>query len=163
VIRDAVIDPTGIYRYSLTRTWSGVKSACVFVMLNPSKADATIDDPTIRRCCSFAEAHGYGGIEVVNLYAYRATSPKELRAEGWPIGPENDDFLLDAFRRAMLRGSSIVCAWGAEAARTPRAGQVLHMIRGVGPQPYCLGTTAEGYPRHPLYVRGDAKFRPFAS
>ena len=86
----ADFDPTGVYRYSLWREWDARAPAVAFVMLNPSTADAGKDDPTIRRCASFARSWGYGSLEVVNLFAYRASEPKRLRQTPDPIGPAND-------------------------------------------------------------------------
>ncbi len=95
----ADFDGTGAYRYSLWREWDSRRPIVAFVMLNPSTADAAKDDPTIRRCASFARSWGYGSLEVVNLFAYRASEPKRLRQTPDPIGPANDDYLVDAADR----------------------------------------------------------------
>ena len=92
----AAIDPTGLYRYSLWREWDANAPRVAFVMLNPSRADANTDDPTLRRCLGFARSWGCGSIEVVNLFAYRASRPDILRVVLDPVGPENDRYLQEA-------------------------------------------------------------------
>lgn len=94
--KGAVIDKTGLYRYSLWREWDIDKSKIVFIMLNPSKADASIDDPTLRRCISFAKFWDYGSLIVVNLFAFRTASPLELKKVDNPIGKQNDRHLKKA-------------------------------------------------------------------
>ncbi|CDY79414.1 hypothetical protein BGLT_02195 [Caballeronia glathei] len=128
----------------------------MFLMLNPSTADATLDDPTIRRCRSFAAAWGMDGITVANLYALRSTDPAGLWLHADPIGPENDDHLYEL---AVTHGR-VVCAWGANA-RADRVAAVVHLLRHAGAQLTCLGTTKSGAPRHPLYVRGDQPLMEF--
>jgi hypothetical protein len=130
------------YRYRLWRRWDRSRSVVLFVMLNPSTADGRRDDPTIRRCIGFARAWGFGGVEVVNLFAYRATDPRELGRVGDPVGPHNDRYIRRAIRRSRL----VVLAWGARA----RARRLLSLRRA-----HCLGLTRAGQPRHPLYLRGD--------
>lgn len=119
-----------------------------FVMLNPSTADAVADDPTIRRCIGFAQAWGFGALEVVNLYAYRATRPAELFAADDPVGPRNNRFVRAAARSAAL----VVAAWGVYGRRHGRDAAVLATLRRIGPV-HCLGMTLGGQPRHPLFVR----------
>ena len=116
-------------------------------MLNPSTADAEIDDPTIRRCKSFAQREGCSTLEVVNLYAYRATDPKQLWQVFDPIGPENDRYISEAVARADV----VIAAWGAHAKRL-RAKSVARHI----PDAFALGFTIQGVPRHPLYLKSDA-------
>jgi hypothetical protein len=156
----AVISDCGKYRYALEREWMTGAGTCLFVMLNPSTANAEQDDPTIRRCIGFAQAWGYQKLAVGNLFAYRATDPKELkrlRLED-AAGPENDEWL----RRLCTRAALIVCAWGAHrfaAYRMPWVEPILaERTGGV----VCLGTTKEDHPRHPLYVKADTQVVPFA-
>ena len=121
-----------------------------FVMLNPSTADAEEDDPTIRRCIGFAGNMGYGGIEVVNLFAYRATNPKALADARDPVGPENDEAILEA-----MKGTGIVvCAWGALHfdGLADRVGEVLALLKRANLVTACLALTQDGEPRHPLYL-----------
>jgi hypothetical protein len=143
----------GPYRYLLSRRW-GLGAPALFVMLNPSTADATDDDPTIRRCIGFARRWGAPAVEVVNLYALRATRPRDLFAHAAPVGPDNDDAIAGAAARA----GAIVVAWGVHGARDPRrAARVLELLRG---HPIaCLGVNRGGEPRHPLYLPARARRR----
>lgn len=151
----ATFDETGAYRYRLRRAWSSGPRA-VFVMLNPNAADATVDDPTIRRCVGFARRWGYGAVDVVNLFAYRCVDPRELARVADPVGPENDRHIARAVRGADL----VVCAWGATAVARRRAPGVAALLAGRPVR--CLGRTAAGAPRHPLYLRGDTALRRFS-
>lgn len=161
----ASISACGTWRYHLRRPANLIedKGRLCYVMLNPSTADATKDDPTIRRCVNLAARDGYGEIVVVNLFAFRATDPAEMRRAfaadpARAIGPENDDYI-----RAAVAASARVCvAWGA-VPRTlfGRAWRVVTMIDETATStPLCLGVTANGWPRHPLMV---ARRRPFTS
>lgn len=142
---DALID--GPYRYRLSRKWAEGDRIC-FVMLNPSTADASEDDPTIRRCIGFAKALGAGSLEVVNLFALRATDPAELRKHPMPVGPQNMTHLMNAAFEAQM----VICAWGAHAFARSRAIAVLDTLRGSGLKPMCLRQTKSGAPSHPLYL-----------
>lgn len=154
VIRTAVIDPTGLYRYRLDRVWAPlIPRRCCFVMLNPSTADASVDDPTIRRCVAFAKRWGYGSLTVVNLFGYRATCPAQLDMVDDPVGPENDRHILEALPQHP--DERIVIAWGAQGDNWPdRVREVLRILEDA--RPVHLGLTKDGCPRHPLYVPADA-------
>jgi hypothetical protein len=156
--RAAIISDDGLYRYQLTRVWR--RGAILpFIMLNPSTADGTEDDPTIRRCRGFARDMGYAGLTVLNLYAYRATKPRDLflamAKDVDVVGPENDECLAWLLESAADTKVPVIAAWGAHAAplrvlelRTmPHATEVLR----------ALGTTADGSPRHPLYLPASAR------
>jgi hypothetical protein len=146
--KSAVISECGRYRYWLERKWS-YKPMMIFSMLNPSTADGTLDDPTIRRCVGFARREYCGGIIVVNLFAGRATDPDDLFRMDDPVGPDNDK----AWRNAFSQGDpQIVCAWGAEKRATKQAKKFLEAANAMGRHPLCLGTSKEGAPRHPLYL-----------
>lgn len=151
---DAVLSNDGRYRYWLSRRWAA-GSLATFVMLNPSTADAEIDDPTIRRCAGFAKAWGLAGIVVVNLYALRATDPRRLWKVGpsEAVGPQNDEHLRAAAQVAYAHESPLVAAWGSNAkpGRVAWVCEMPHMDRLTA-----LGTTKGGAPRHPLYLRSDA-------
>lgn len=153
----AIICPQGIYRYKLERIWDSAISPATFVMLNPSTADATTDDPTIRRCIGFARGWGNGGLVVVNLYAYRSTDPSELWHAHDPVGPNNDLHLQDAFAHAALAGGPLVAAWGT-AARPDRVRKVAAMAESF----LALRVTKNGHPGHPLYVPGAATPTPWS-
>lgn len=148
---DAVLSDCGMYRYHLLRRW-GPGKACVFAMLNPSTADATVDDPTIRRCIGFAKREGCDALVVVNAYGLRATDPKLLWTASDPVGPLNDRFVRLALDCAHRDDAPIIAAWGAHA----RPDRVLQMSRLTQVRWSCLGITKSGAPRHPLYVRADA-------
>ncbi len=156
----AELSPCGAYRLRLSRVWDRVVTPAVFVMLNPSTADAEKDDPTVRRCIGFAGSWGCGGLVVVNLFAFRATDPADLAKAAAPIGPDNDQYVRDAARE----GSPVVAAWGAHAPAAGRAAVVRYVLDQAGVPLKALGFTKEGFPRHPLYVRGDAPLidYPFA-
>lgn len=146
------------YRYILSRSWPGAEQRMLICMLNPSKADAVVDDPTIRRCIGFAEREGYGGITVVNLFALRATKPTELRRWKDPVGPENDDWI----KLVLSTHDKMVCAWGAHPFVDRRMEKVLDLARAEGRETYCFGVTASGYPRHPLYLPKTAELIPYS-
>lgn len=151
----AVISPCERYRYLLKRPCDDMlapRAAAVFVMLNPSTADAQVDDPTIRRCRGFAKTWGCRGLVVANLYALRSTDPGALRGVQDPIGPENDRHLQELAREY----GDIVCAWGSHA-EPPRVEHVSRILRLAGARLWCLGTNKDGAPRHPLYVPADQR------
>lgn len=159
----AIISPDGVYRYRLTRRsdMDIVRSRpCVFCMLNPSTADARMDDPTIRRCSNFALSWSCTRLIVVNLFALRATDPQEIYAHDDPVGPEGDTHLLAAAAEALPHGL-FVCAWGTHGAfvppgfARPRGQAVRDLLRQAGHQLHCLGLTKDGHPKHPLYLRSD--------
>lgn len=155
----AVISACGQYRYLLTRPSElehPTSGPAVFVMLNPSTADASIDDPTIRRCRAFAKIWGCAGIKVVNLYAYRSPSPKIMFSCADPVGPENDTLLSSI----STRHKDIVLACGANA-EFGRLIDVANIFQNAGCRLFCFGATKNGFPRHPLYVKGDTQLIQF--
>jgi hypothetical protein len=131
----------------------------LFVMLNPSMADGRRDDPTIRRCIAFAAAWGFTQLEVVNLFARVCTDPEALFDDPDPVGPRNDAWIKRCARRASL----VVCAWGAAGGRRgiQRAAEVVALMHGAGVRLHHLGLTGTGAPRHPLYLRADARPAPW--
>jgi hypothetical protein len=149
----ASFDDSGAYRYTLWRAWDKSRPKLAFVMLNPSTADHRVDDPTIRRCQGFARSWGYGSLTVVNLFAFRTPSPAELARADDPIGPRNDHVLRACSRRA----AALVLAWGVHGKLRDRHRQVLELFAGRRRPLLCLGTTRDGYPRHPLYLRRDTR------
>ena len=162
VISGATFSDDGLYRYRLWRTWNPNLPTMVWIMLNPSTADAEVDDPTIRRCIGFAKREGCGGIEVVNLYALRATKPAHLLHHPDPEGPLNWMHWKSVVNDP--RTSAVVVAWGAgaEAGGLPGS-KANHMgiLADGSNKAVCLGATKSGHPRHPLYVKADAPFVPF--
>lgn len=142
----------GNYRYLLGREWNVNKPQITFVMLNPSTADAYQDDSTLRKCINFAQSWGYGSLEVVNLFAYRATKPRDMRQVADPVGSKNNYYLQLATKRAAL----IIVAWGANGSFQNRNEEVVNLISGQQPL-YCLGLTKHGHPRHPLYMKNNTQ------
>ena len=139
------------YRYLLWRRWVDLPCRFVcFVMLNPSTADDEKDDATIRRCIKFADSWGYGGLLVVNLFAYRATDPKDLPGPSLAVGAGNDYWIEAAARYAR----SVVVAWGANQT-AGRDVEVVELLRSLPVRLECLGTTKSGAPRHPLRLRAS--------
>ena len=151
----AVISQDEKYRYLLTRSLEDAFTPSgsyplPFLMLNPSTADADVDDNTIRRCKKFAQRDGYSGIVVANLYALRSTDPENLWRHEDPIGPENELYLEEM----AIMYPAVVCAWGADAPPA-RVLQVIEIFQRMQVTLLCLSTTKSGAPRHPLYVKGD--------
>ena len=154
----ATLSHDRLYRYRLSRTW-GSGELMAWVMLNPSTADSEVDDPTIRRCMGFARREGYDGIEVINLYGLRATKPKHLLDHPDPEGPDNLENWTDVLHNHRI--GMVVAAWGAHAGmgHLPASHAANRWRYGV--RWMCLGTTNDGYPRHPLYVKGDTELSRF--
>ena len=161
--RGALISPCGRYRYRLTRRWGDPDApTVVWCCLNPSSADAFVDDRTVRRIVGFTDRWGFQSLQVVNLFALRATRPAALTTSSHPVGPGNDQALLAAVDTAAL----VIAAWGAHPRAACRARQVLQLLdehRGSAARALmCLGRTAAGHPRHPLYLRRDTPLEVFA-
>ena len=147
----------GCYRYLLWREWDANRSRLLWILLNPSLADAATEDPTLGRCVAFSRLWGYGGLEIVNLFAYRSPYPSDLLHAADPVGPENDQFISDAAQRA----SGVLLAWGQRGRYLQRDRAVLALFAGqqmLAPQ--CLGLTKVGCPRHPLYVKSTTPPTP---
>ena len=144
VRKGAVIDSTELYRYSLWREWDTDAAKITFIMLNPSRADAAIDDPTIRRCLNFASSWGYGSLEVVNLFAYRTSNPKKLHLVENPVGKDNDRYI----QQAVSEAKTIVLAWGNGGSLRNQNQTVLQKLANCS-HLYCLGITKKLQPRHP--------------
>lgn len=144
--RTADFSPCRTYRYRLTRRWSDGPMLNV-IGLNPSTADETQDDPTIRRCIGFARDWGYHGLVMTNLLGYRATDPKTLDAVDDPTGPDNWDWLV----RCAQDAGFVLAAWGAHPAGVWASSHAMLRLPWSLPL-YCLGKTKDGHPRHPLYI-----------
>lgn len=145
----AEFSETGTFRYRLWRVWGKDEGNCVlWIMLNPSTADAQKNDPTVARCFKRSVDMGYDAMQVCNLFAFRSTDPKELYAMGDPIGPRNDEAIV----RAMSGSAMIICGWGVHGDHMERGAYVRRLIRSHDRVAYCLGLTKEGQPRHPLYL-----------
>jgi len=162
---DAVISSCGRYRYRLQRN-VGLSAGCVnFIMLNPSTADARQDDPTIRRCIGYAQAWGFGELIVTNLFAFRATSPADMKAAQDPVGPENARYIEEAADYAIhgweaygVKGA-IICAWGNHGAFMDQDKTVLGWIGHLKPK--ALRVSEKGHPAHPLYLPKSLEPQPY--
>lgn len=148
----AIYSPCESYRYRLTRVWDPAGPMALFVMLNPSTATEVQNDPTVERCERRARALGFGAFAVVNIFAFRATDPKVMRAQGDPIGPENDAIIVDTARDWADR---VICAWGTHGAHLGRGPQVEALLRATGRPLFHLGLSQAGHPKHPLYIGYD--------
>lgn len=152
------------YRYTLRRAWTSARAtsdrAVCWVMLNPSTADAAVDDPTIRRCVRFTDHWGYRSLIVVNLFAYRTKSPRRMMAELEPVGAGNDD----AITSAALSAGMVVCAWGIHGTHLGRGEEVRRLLQSIGCTPMALGRSEKnGEPLHPLFQPYGAKLQPLAA
>lgn len=132
-------------RYNRT---APLKGTALWVMLNPSTADADLDDPTIRRVREFTKTFGYSELNVVNLYGLRATQPEDLWEVEDPVGPYNDEWL----HSAALRASVVILGWGKNA-KPARVAEVVEILKTHNPVLFCLGTNGDGSPKHPLYLK----------
>lgn len=148
-----------VHRYELGRVWDERKHSCVWLMLNPSTADANVDDPTIKRCIGFSQAWGYGGLTILNIFAFKATDPDELLAlgPGQAIGPDNDRTIDDWARR----GLDFYLGWGVHGTLYGRGAQVLDRLNHKGTVLRALRTTMAGAPGHPLYIPAWVKPEPY--
>ncbi len=145
--KSAVISEDGQFRYALRRVWDEAAPLVLFVGLNPSFADADLDDNTSTICINYAKRWGYGGLLLGNLFAYRSTDPTKLYQTSDPVGKENDHWLKDLQAQSKL----VVCAWGAAGSYQNRDTTVLSFLQN----PHCLTILKKGYPGHPLYKRAD--------
>jgi hypothetical protein len=150
---DAIIQ--GIYRYLLTRWWGPAPETLLWVLLNPSVADASRSDPTLRRCIAFSKREGYQRMAIVNLFAFRATDPQELRLAQDPVGALNRSYV----EQAAASAHKIVVAWGDQGTFLCQDQQVLEWLSAY--QLWSLGQTKQHCPRHPLYRPADEPLHLF--
>ena len=169
---DTVFSDCGRYRYRLKR-YSPInigmmealkiepkRDACIFVMLNPSTADAKKDDPTIRKCKAFSFQWGYATLWVVNMFAYRSPYPKMLLEPADPVGPDNDRHIGELLQDN--RDALLVCAWGRSIPKKLHWRQDEFIARHLhGRETYCLGRNMDGTPVHPLYRAYETPLVPF--
>lgn len=149
----AEFSPCKRYRYTLRREWLLGEGRVMFLMLNPSKADAVRNDPTVRRCMNWTQRWGFRELVVGNLFALRSTEPDLLYQVADPIGVDNDAHLL----REALGAELVVCGWGVHGKHLDRGDGVAAMLQAAGVVLKCLGHNANGTPRHPLYVLGGVE------
>lgn len=149
--RGAVFSSCRKWRYALGRIWDKDRPYAVFIGLNPSTADEVEDDPTIRRCIRYAYDWGYGGVHMLNIFAFRATDPRDMKAAADPVGNYNDTYLLNYATRPNT--GVVVAAWGAHGTFMDREKTVKELIQPL----HCLSITKDGHPGHPLYLKKDLK------
>ncbi|MGQ0565325.1 MAG: DUF1643 domain-containing protein [Gemmobacter sp.] len=152
MVGDALISPCGTWRYRLDRSWDDDGPTLAFLMLNPSTADATASDATLRGCLRRAVDGGFGRLRVLNLFALRATDPAALRLAPDPVDPGNEYALTTGLADLTAPGDRLVCAWGNGGALDGRGTLVARRLRARRLALHHLGLTATGAPRHPLYV-----------
>lgn len=155
--REAVFSDCMRYRYALMIVWDEHLPILNFLMLNPSTADHLANDPTVKRCCVRSNTLGFGSLIVTNIFAYRATDPRDMKSQEDPIGPENDNYILESAKVA----NKIVCGWGSYGCHQNRSREVLRILEGF--KLFCLGKTRGGEPVHPLYHGYDVGFVQFGS
>ncbi len=143
------------HRYVLWRRWTDSRRMIAFIGLNPSTADEVRNDPTVTRCINYAKAWGYGGMYMLNAFAFRATDPRNMKRCDYPVGPHNDGFILDYVRRA----KAVVVCWGVHGAFQGRSAALARLLRGV--PVCCFGVTKSGEPKHPLYLSKTTKTIPW--
>lgn len=153
----AVYSPCERYRYALTRVWDPGGRRALFIMLNPSTATEVQNDPTVERCERRARRLGFGAFRVLNIFAWRDTDPRAMRAAPDPVGPANDAAILDSLPWA----DCVIAAWGTHGAHLGRGPAVERLLRSAGAQLVHLGLTRDGHPRHPLYVGYDVQPTPW--
>ena len=151
MLGSAVFSACGRWRYRLTRQWNSGPQV-VFIGLNPSTADAMLDDPTIRRCMDFARSWGFHGLTMINAFAFRSTDPRQLLATPDPIGPQNNRIIRNTCRNASL----IIAAWGNHC---PVERQT-ELQKLTGPL-YCIAQNSNGQPAHPLYLKSSLLPQPW--
>lgn len=161
ISKSAFISECGKYRFRLARYWDARLPQITFIMLNPSTADSERDDPTIRRLIAYAQKWGYGGFEVVNLYALRATDPKELLSSSEPTGGMENVYWI---KNSIENASKVVCAWG----NWPTVEKLLKKFPDYRPLEgipvdsfYYLELSKDGVPKHPLYLKSDLEPKQF--
>ncbi len=159
MFKHAIFDKTKRYRYVLERRWGSDAANIVnFILLHPSTADATLDDPTVRACIKFGQLWKFDGLFITNLFAFCATDPVEMRSCKNPHGHENDKYLKSIAEKSQM----VVAAWGNHGTYCNRDAEVLKILKDTD-NLFCLGATMSGSPRHPLYVKRIIQPKPFRS
>ena len=163
-VSDAAFSSDDRYRWWLERRWDGQPigspNVAVMIGMNPSTADIHCDDPTVAGCCDRARRWGYGGLVMLNAFAYRATSKDDLLKVDDPVGALNDETIRHHARRAGV----VVVGWGQPPKQLRwRGAQVAALLAELGIQPVCFAINADGSPKHPLYVRRDAALHPWVT
>ena len=145
------------YRYALWRCWNKdngivpVKYMVSFIGLNPSTATHEVSDPTVTRCINYAKAWGYSGMHMLNLFAFRATDPKDMKAVDEPVGEDNNEMLIKHARDSGI----VIASWGNHGGYRNRCSVVADLMRVNGVDLHCLAIAKTGQPKHPLYLKKD--------
>lgn len=147
--KGAILSRNRLYRYVLWREWDTSKGTCVFIGLNPSTANETEDDPTLRRCVNFAKDWGFGKCVIINLFAYRTTNPDELKKQDKPVGYKNNHHI----KTESVNAAMVVAAWGNHGFFLKRDEKVLKLLKDIRLK--CFKLTSKGQPVHPLYQSKD--------
>lgn len=160
VRKGALLSPSRTYRYILSRSWcsSSTPNQLIVIGLNPSKADARVDDPTVKKLIFITRRFGYNALMLLNLFAYRATDPKELLKVEDPIGPMNNE-ILESYCSGI---GDIVLAWGNGGTYMERGREVMNMLLPTNKLLKCFGKTGQGHPCHPLYLPKETKIVPWS-
>lgn len=153
MIREAILSDCGQYRYSLSRSWGDSKKFVLFIGLNPSIADASIDDPTVRRLIGFCKIWGYDSLAIGNLFAYRATDPSDMMSADNPIGIDNDEVIMELARAA----DKIVFCWGSLGGYNDRSMLLANILKPFNSKVCVFGHNKNGEPKHPLYLSYKTK------
>jgi hypothetical protein len=161
IYKNAEISPDGLYRYTLTREWSIGKRFLTYVMLNPSTADAEIDDATIRVCCGRAKLLNFHGILVLNLFALRTTNPKDLYNHSDPIGPKNNYYIINQLKELHNYNAPIIVAWGNHGELNNRNKEFIELAKEYKVNMLALKITKKGQPSHPLRISYEKKLIPY--
>ena len=146
---EACFNSARTHRYYLQRSWDLDKPAMAFVCLNPSTADEVVNDPTVTRCINYADSWGYGTFYMLNLFAFRATDPKDMKAAADPVGKMNDSWIKSITDQCHLT----IAAWGNHGAYLGRDKEIRKLLNNL----HCLKITKSNQPYHPLYLRADLK------
>lgn len=156
-VSEAVYSDCEKYRYSLTRVWDQAGARALFVMLNPSTATEVQNDPTVERCERRARTLGFGSFRVTNIFAWRDTDPRKMRAAADPVGPENDTTIVQSATQWIGQSGQVICAWGAHGDHLNRGAHVEALLRAAQLPLFALGITKAGHPKHPLYISYSEK------
>ena len=156
--RGALFSPCRKYRYRLSQIWDESKDPLYWLMLNPSTADEVKNDPTVERCERRARMWNYGGSVVLNIFAYRATDPKDMRARKDPVGPDNDKWIREL--AAMSNKVTVIGGWGEHGKHGERGQAIRDIFKAENGRLQALKINASGHPAHPLYIGYDKT--PFA-
>lgn len=153
----AVFSPCESYRYSLAWTWDKTKPPLTFCLLNPSTADHEKLDPTATGLITRARLWGYGGVDLLNLFAYRATDPQAMLAQPDPVGPHNEIMTRAALSQAQSEGGPVICGWGKHGTHRGQDKVFCALAADMDVPLMALERNQDGTPRHPLYIAHNVR------